>query len=369
MNTLSYCFPENPADLTAAQLTEAINAVHPGTEVEAFEVVKTSHFGEGMVSTADRAQLKLYFRANPAGLPQQTVLKLPRDIGPIIKSMYINETRFYLQLAGEAGITTPRLLGGGYDTESGAYGLLLEDLSLQQATFPNVTENPDPLAHVSAVVEQLAQLHARFWNSPRFAGDLSWVETHLQGPVRDLLAMSIPIICDVELTEIAFKRDTLAAIGMTLPELIAGTEALQRHQATLPQTLLHGDTHLGNTYRLPGGRAGLIDWQLSVRGFCMHDVSYIINVGLPVAERRQHEGSLLQQYREALLRHGVSDAPSLDTLWAEHARAVLWQLYVGWLGVQQVNYGWEILTTNIHRVATAWRDLDTGKYIRELLDQ
>ncbi|HQQ75369.1 MAG TPA: phosphotransferase [Pseudomonadales bacterium] len=369
MNTLSFCFPASPADLTVAQLTELIAVVHPGTVVQSFEVIKASSFGEGMVSTADRALLMLHYAANPASLPQQTMLKLQRDIGPIIKSIYINETRFYLQLSHECGITTPQALGGGYDTDSGAYGLLLEDLSLQGATFPNVTNNPDPVAHVSAVIEQLATLHARFWQSPRFATDLAWVESHLQGPVSELLAMSMPIVCGEELKQVAFKRDMIASVGMTLPQLIEGTKALQQHQATLPQTFVHGDTHLGNTYGLPGGRAGLIDWQLCVRGYGMHDVSYIINTGLPVAERRQHERALLQQYRDSLQRHGVSDVPSLDMLWQEHARAVIWQLYVGWLGVSHVNYGWEILTTNMQRVATAWRDLDTGKHIRQLFNQ
>jgi hypothetical protein len=169
MNTLSFCFPASPADLTAGQLTELVTAVYPGTVVQSFEVIKASSFGEGMVSTADRALLMLHYATNPANLPQQTMLKLQRDIGPIIKSIYINETRFYLQLSRECGITTPQVLGGGYDTDSGAYGLLLEDLSLQGATFPNVTNNPDPVAHVSAVIEQLATLHARFWQSPRFA--------------------------------------------------------------------------------------------------------------------------------------------------------------------------------------------------------
>lgn len=368
MSGLSFQFPDSPYDLTPAQLSELVSTVHPGTEVSAFDVINASQFGDGMVSTADRALLLLHYAANPGNLPQQTMLKLQRDIGPIIKSIYINETRFYLQLSRECGITTPQVIGGGYDTESGAYGLLLEDLSLQGATFPNVTNNPDPVAHVSAVIEQLAALHARFWQSPRFATDLAWVETHLQGPVSELLTMSMPIVCEEELKLAAFKRDTIASVGMTLQELIAGTKALQQHQATLPQTFVHGDTHLGNTYGLPGGRAGLIDWQLCVRGYGMHDVSYVINTGLPVAERRQHERTLLQQYRDSLQRNGVPDAPSLDTLLQEHARAVIWQLYVGWLGVSHVNYGWEILATNMQRVATAWRDLDTSKHIRQLLE-
>ncbi len=367
MNTLSFSFPASAAELTAGQLTELVAVLHPGTTVQAFDVLKASSFGEGMVSTADRALLHLHYADNPAGLPQQVMLKLQRDIGPIIKSIYINETRFYLRLAQDCGITTPRVLGGGYDTDSGAYGLLLEDLSLQGATFPNVTNNPEPVAHVSAVIDELAALHARFWQSPRFAGDLAWVETHLQGPVSDLLAMSIPIVCEEELKQAAFKRDLIAALGMSLPQLVESTAALQQHQSTLPQTLLHGDTHLGNTYALPGGRAGLIDWQLCVRGYGMHDVSYIINTGLPVAERRHHERMLLERYRDGLQRHGVRDVASLDALWLEHARAVVWQLYVGWLGVSHVNYGWEILATNLQRVATAWQDLETGRAMRPLL--
>ena len=88
MNTLSFCFPASPADLPAAQLTELVTVVHPGTVVQSFEVIKASSFGEGMVSTADRALLMLHYAANPANLPQQTMLKLQRDIGPIIKSIY-----------------------------------------------------------------------------------------------------------------------------------------------------------------------------------------------------------------------------------------------------------------------------------------
>jgi len=58
----------------------------------------------------------------------------------------------------------------------------------------------------------------------------------------------------------------------------------------------------GNTYLLPQGSAGLLDWQLSVRGYCMHDVSYLLVTSLPIALRREHERSLLDRYRERLNR-------------------------------------------------------------------
>lgn len=367
MSTLSFQFPDSPFDLTPAQLSELVSTVHPGTVVTAFEVINASQFGDGMVSTADRALLKLQYAGEVADtLPQQVMLKLQRDIGAFIKSIYINETRFYLKLGHEAGVEMPQVIGGGYDSDTGNYGLLLEDITLRGASFPNVTHNTG-VAHVAAVIDQLAMLHARYWDSPRFATDLAWVESHVQGPVSELLSGSIPVVAKHELDSASFKRDLVAQIGTTLPDMIKGTAALQQHQSRLPQTLLHGDTHLGNTYALPGERAGLIDWQLCVRGYCMHDVSYIITTGLPVAERRQHERALIQRYREALLAHGVSQPPSQEQLWEEHRRAMLWGFYVGWLGVSPVNYGWEILATNLLRVATAYVDLETARLIDEIL--
>src|SRR3546814_13677862 len=87
---------------------------------------------------------------------------------------------------------------------------------------------------------------------------------------------------------------------------------LHRHQQTLARTLLHGDTHLGNIYLLPDGRAGLLDWQLVVRGHHMHDVNYIVTTALSIGDRRNHERDLLAYYLDCLKAHGVAGAPDLD---------------------------------------------------------
>ena len=141
---------------------------------------------------------------------------------------------------------------------------------------------------------------------------------------------------------------------------------MQAHQATLPQTVCHGDTHIGNTYALPGDTGGLLDWQLASRGFALHDVSYLIATGLSVAERRRHERDLLAFYREQLRAHGVAEAPSLDDLWTEYARAMIWGLYIGWLITPVVNYGWEKSVMAHLRTMTAYEDLDTAQLIARL---
>lgn len=161
-----------------------------------------------------------------------------------------------------------------------------------------------------------------------------------------------------------FKRELLERLGTTERELFAGMCANKRHQSSLPQTLLHGDLHIGNTYRMPDGRAGLHDWQLCVRGFALHDITYIINTGLSVAERRANERMLLDYYRDKLMEYGVVAAPDRDMLWLEHRRASLWTLYIGWLTCPPESYGWETMAVALLRVSTAVEDHDTLALVR-----
>lgn len=163
-----------------------------------------------------------------------------------------------------------------------------------------------------------------------------------------------------------FKREMVQRLGTTVEGLYAGFQRVQRHQASLAQTVCHGDTHIGNTYILPDGGGGLLDWQLTCQGYAMHDVSYVIATGLSVADRRRHERDLLAEYREQLVAKGVKDAPSLDELWLEYSRAMVWGVYIGWLTTPVVNYGWEINVMNHLRLMTAYEDLETNRLIEAL---
>jgi len=93
-------------------------------------------------------------------------------------------SRFLRPARPELEIEAPAPLGAHYDTETHRLGLILEDLTARQATFPNVLYDSEPLPRSAACSTPWALLHARFWNSPRFAGDLAWLETHLDGDVR-----------------------------------------------------------------------------------------------------------------------------------------------------------------------------------------
>ena len=220
---------------------------------------------------------------------------------------------------------------------------------------------------VEGLLDTYAKLHARYWCSPRFKSDLSWVENHVEGKLEDFLDQYIRDHVIHELATENFKREFAQEVSLTEPEMFFGTKALKRHQATLPQTLLHGDAHFANTYSLPDGTGGLFDWQVSARGYFMFDIGYLLHTALSVAMRRKHERELLAYYIDRLSSYGVKDAPDMVTVWMEYRLMALYSFYLGWLTSPRENYGLEVSIMGNHRTKAAYQDLETGKLIKDLL--
>jgi len=364
-------FPVSASELTLEMLNDIVDAQCPGVRLTGFDIVHAKDYGEQMVSTAGRAILDLHYAdGTPSHFPTRVVLKLALgengpDYAGIVGPFYANEVNFYSRLRGELDIETPFTLGASYDATTSHFGLLLEDLTVRGGSFPNVLA-PVTVAQVRGVLDTLAKVHATYWQSPRFDGDMNWVQTHNAGAVSNLLYGLSPALIQREIDTVSFKREMVQRLRTTGDEMLVGVKALHRHQAQLPQTLLHGDTHVGNTYLLPGDRGGLLDWQLMVRGYCMHDVSYLITTSLSIELRRAHEQELLKYYLEQLAANGVSNPPSFDTAWLELRRALLWGVYIGWLTTPITNYGWEINVMNHLRLTTAYEDHDTGTLIDQI---
>jgi hypothetical protein len=360
-------FTSRADELSRELLNAVIHTRYPGVSIEGFDLLESRQYGEQMVSTSGRAILKLHYAAGaPENLPDRVVCKLAIGARSVMAAFYENEVQVYTRVRPDLLIEAPRSLGALYDAESAQFVLMLEDLSQRGARFPNVTQEVT-LSAVETLVDTLATLHASHWESPRFSSDLAWLQSHLRGRFAHVMNELAPPLIQHEIDTQAFKREMVQRLRTTGPELLAGVKCLQMHQSRLPQTLLHGDAHLGNTYLLPQGSGGLLDWQLSVRGYCIHDVSYLIVTSLPIALRREHERSLLNRYRERLMALGVKNAPTDEQFWNEYRRAVVWGVYVGWLTTPVVNYGWEINVVNHLRLTTAYEDLDTARLVKEVM--
>lgn len=122
------------------------------------------------------------------------------------------------------------------------------------------------------------------------------------------------------------------------------------------RTLLHGDTHLGNTYFTAEGKTRFLDWSAYHFGSCFHDLVYFLSSMLSVADRRAHEMAVLDHYLAALHRLG---GPQLDRhtdeeLMVEYKRSYL------------TNIIWPVCTTKLQtkerinafteRTIAAWED-------------
>lgn len=360
--------PTSAADITPAYLTSLMAQAVPGVTVTRVDMVEAKTYGEQFVSTAGRVIVNVrYGPDSPADLPTRLVVKVARGVDTILAPFYENEVNFYNRVRPELDLETPRCFGAGFDAASSDFAIVLEDLTLRGATFPSVL-SPVTLDNVRSILSQQAKLHARFWASPRLlpGGDLAWAGSHVEGKVADLMMVGAQPLIQHEIDTVSFKREMVQRLRTTGPDLRNGTLALHRHQQSLPQTLVEGDMHIGNSYILPDGSGGLLDWQLTCRGHHMHDVSYLVTTALSVEDRRAHEKDLVRFYLDRLAVEGVTDGPSFEDSFTEFGRCLMWGVYIGWLTTPVVNYGWEINVMNHFRLTTAFEDHDTARLIAQV---
>jgi hypothetical protein len=370
--------PTDPGDLTVEVLNQVIAAHSPGVVLTSFDLVESHVWGGGEVSSAGRVVIApAYAAPAPSELPAKLVIKVaraaaddparPNPVAGAGGALYENEVAVYRDLRPSTFLEAPVTFGAAYDPHSNALLLVMEDLRERGASFASV-KVATSIARMRSLLDQLAVLHARYWNSPELERSLAWMDSHSRGRIHDQFNNPeiVPRFIAHQVATEAFKREMVERLGVTCDQLFRQFQTVQRHQASLPQTVCHGDTHIGNTYILPGERAGLLDWQLACKGFAIHDVSYAIATALSVAQRREHERELIAYYREQLLSRGVADAPDLDTLWREYRQGMVWGVYIGWLTTPVVNYGWEVTVLNHLRLMTAYEDLETAQCIAAL---
>ena len=84
----------------------------------------------------------------------------------------------------------------------------------------------------------------------------------------------------------------------------------------MPATLLHGDSHLGNTYSSPNGDAGLFDWQVIHRGHGVRDVAYFFLTAAG-PDLWAHQREIFHLYLETMAGLGIDLDPELT--WKQYS--------------------------------------------------
>ncbi|OAL27834.1 hypothetical protein AYO20_09687 [Fonsecaea nubica] len=226
------------------------------------------------------------------------------------RKAYVREADFFARLAHELDMILPEAYFAATNTTQGQGIVVLQDLAANKCVFGEVTE-PYTVTQVKSGLEQLARLHGTTWalKSPETA----WLET--ADVLRDVMK--------VLLTDRVWYGYLTGENA--LPEFPEHMKDLQRMKRAFqalwdlsgPQCAIHGDPHVGNTFKTPRGDVAFLDFQNVQMGASMHDVAYFLTGSLDIEERRQSERRLLASYLKALHSAG-GPCLTIDDVWDDY---------------------------------------------------
>jgi aminoglycoside phosphotransferase (APT) family kinase protein len=218
------------------------------------------------------------------------------------------------------------------------------------------------VAQVANGVRGLARLHSAFWGDRLTENPaLNWVEPFVAFEGMQYAPLHI-----------AHERlgDTVAAEILALTGEQLFIDIWARYIGTLttsPQTLLHGDPHIGNTYVLPDDDVGFLDWQMVRRGNWSLDLGYFLQGALTIDERRRNERELLDEYLSTLTLP-ADEKPSADEVLLRYRASVAHGLAI-WMATLSGGDAWqspEICLALAQRYAAAFTDLETPAAINAI---
>jgi hypothetical protein len=334
--------PRSIGDLDAAYLTQVMQ-----------RSVRSATVLGGDAGTSSRARIAL----TGEGVPDTVFVKMAAEtlatrlmgeLGRLAET----ETRFYSQLAPRlSGV--PQSYGSTFDSLTGRFVLVLEDLPADECEFPD-TLHPLSKDQASLIVELLAKLHATLWD--RIPG---WVYT----ASGDTAAPMVGRLLKTSARRIAERTDIAVERGRFIDDNHLAVATLID---TPPHTVMHGDAHPGNVY-FRNGAAGLLDWQAVRRGHPSRELAYTLITSMSTDDRRAHERELLDHYRDALSAAG---GPELgrDELWERYRMAAMYPyvaaLITAGMGGMQAD---DIALQGLRHAVAALDDLDTDAVLAKSL--
>jgi hypothetical protein len=311
-------------DINAEWLSRALGGRYPGTEVTYLAVEDVMWGASGKL----RVMPKYNAAGRAAGLPETLIVKGGFGRQPSLAYMYAYEMLSYRDVLPTLDVVTPRCFFADEDPTTGDAMLILEDLRACGATFNNALR-PMTFEQARTAVEAIAGAHSRWWGSSELekGGKL--------GFLNEIFAPGARARMESEFQPETWARYLDMARAAALPRALtertrlhAALERLWAFNRRGPHTTFHSDCHVGNTYWLPDGRIGFLDW-LVKKGPWYKDIAYFFVTALDAADRREWERDLIAHYLEALAARGVQ-APAFEDAWFAYRCELAYSLIV-WL--------------------------------------
>ena len=355
MTANSLSVPKTWDDITPEWMSAALAAVHPGAAVEAV-TVKSRDDG-----TNRRARLSVTYSAGsgPATVFGKAADPAHKQLIRMTSGMF-HEPRLFT-CGADLPLEHPVVYTALIDEADYDFVMIMEDLTARGAD-PRDATRPMTVEEVATGVRGLGRMHGKYWGDRVLRNPaLGWLEPFLPW---DGMEMA-PLPAALE----RLGDDAPASVtSLTIDKLIESIwKPYIRTLITSPQTLLHGDPHIGNTYLLPSGEVGFLDWQVARRGNWSLDLGYFLQGALTVADRRRSERALLEEYRESL---GLpeDEMPTIDEIWLRYRASVAHGLTL-WLCTASAGELWQrpdIAIAMAQRYSIAYADLDTPSALAEI---
>ena len=349
----------DPYGVDAAWLTAALNGAGIAAQVEGFTTQKV---GDGMLGESVRFNLEY---ARPVeGAPASVVGKFP-SADPVSRAtggqigLYLNEVRFYQEIAHTVDVRTPRPFVAQIDTATCDFTLLLEDMGParggNQLTGCSLTD-------AETAMREAAALHGPRWGDPTL-GDVAF----LNRPAIDSGVITA-IFGGVIAAFRARYEGRLEPEYMAICQDFADNIGAFYSGPAAPRTLQHLDFRLDNMLFEPqGGRwpLAVLDWQSVALGAGVLDVAYFIGAGLPTEIRQKHEQDLLKQWLEALRGYGVTyDWNDAWTAYRHYLLQGVFTAIFASVSTKQTERGDEMFLTMARRHCAQAADLESMKLLR-----
>lgn len=261
----------------------------------------------------------------PETAPRTLFLKLSR---PERLPLTASEVEYYTKIVGYMPYKiTPQCHLAEFDSATGAYHILLEDVSNTHSGH-SLSYPPTP-EHALLMAKTLAQLHAHWWESPGLStvSDLP-TEAVINRYVNQCRAGLQPMFDFLGSRLTTEQRNLIDEFTARYPDWMLKRTAQNPNHLTL----IHGDSHNAN-FLLPkaAGEAYLIDrqpfdWSLTC-WLGVSDLTYMMVHWWHPSYRARLEEAVLNAYHDELIARGVLNYDRVQ-MWDDYRICAIQSLYV-----------------------------------------
>ena len=296
--------PTGMDDLTADWLTCALGRDIAAVERQQIGTGQVADSVRLVITEADGTTGSLVAKVTSGNEVSRRAARMTRT--------YEKEAGFFADLADEVLIRRPASYWTGFDADSAAYCVLLEDLAPAQQgdQMRGCTVDEAALA-----VDELALLHGPMWNRNDLDGRFTWLSRGSgtsepgSGSIVEMMLAGF-----MERYEERLPADVVELSRRAIPKVSSSTSFTDT-----AHTVVHGDFRCDNLmFGHPDGRVCVLDWQTIGIGNGLSDLSYFLGGSLVVEDRRAHERELLRRYLTKLSQHGVDVGE--DEAWTAYRR-------------------------------------------------